>query len=140
MNASVAAKLNGGRTDNRYVALQRLPCSPGVKCVLMHILYPTECLSTLSRYAIVPWTLGRGIALGRVTHTSTGTRLIVRRCSCILTVVLPPRTLTSSEDGPMPELITFGTAPGETLELVFVFITIMGSLAILTLLGAWWQR
>ena len=40
----------------------------------------------------------------------------------------------------MPELITFGTAPGETLELVFVFITIMGSLAILTLLGAWWQR
>ncbi len=40
----------------------------------------------------------------------------------------------------MPELITFGTAPGETLELVFVFITIVGSLAIMTALGAWWQR
>jgi hypothetical protein len=40
----------------------------------------------------------------------------------------------------MAELVTFGTAPGETLELVFVFITIMGSLAILVALGAWWQR
>ncbi len=40
----------------------------------------------------------------------------------------------------MPELITFGTAPGETLELVFVFLTIMGSLAIMVALGAWWQR
>lgn len=40
----------------------------------------------------------------------------------------------------MPELITFGTAPGETLELAFVFLTIMGSLAIMVILGAWWQR
>jgi hypothetical protein len=40
----------------------------------------------------------------------------------------------------MPELATFGTAPGETLELVFVFITIVGSLAIMVALGAWWQR
>jgi hypothetical protein len=40
----------------------------------------------------------------------------------------------------MPELVSFGTAPGETLELVFVFLTIVGSLVIMTLLGAWWQR
>lgn len=40
----------------------------------------------------------------------------------------------------LPQLITFGTAPGETLELVFVFITIMSTLAILVVLGAWWQR
>lgn len=42
--------------------------------------------------------------------------------------------------GSMPELFSFGTAPGETLELVFVFLTIMGSLAIMVALGAWWQR
>lgn len=40
----------------------------------------------------------------------------------------------------MPELIRFGVAPGETLELVFVFLTIMGSLALMVGLGAWWQR
>lgn len=40
----------------------------------------------------------------------------------------------------MPELITFGTAPGETLELVFVFITVITSLAAMVILGAWWQR
>ncbi|MFN8557270.1 MAG: hypothetical protein U0531_07950 [Dehalococcoidia bacterium] len=40
----------------------------------------------------------------------------------------------------MPFLLAFGTAPGEALELVFVFITIMGSLAIMVALGAWWQR
>lgn len=40
----------------------------------------------------------------------------------------------------MPLLYEFGTEVGETLELVFVFLTIMGSLAIMALLGAWWQR
>jgi hypothetical protein len=40
----------------------------------------------------------------------------------------------------MPLLISWGTAPGETLELVFVFFTFMGTLAILVGLGAWWQR
>jgi hypothetical protein len=40
----------------------------------------------------------------------------------------------------MPALITFGTAPGETLELAFVFITVIGTLAAMVVLGAWWQR
>lgn len=40
----------------------------------------------------------------------------------------------------MPELVTFGTAPGETLELLFVFVTVISSLAIMVVLGAWWQR
>lgn len=40
----------------------------------------------------------------------------------------------------MPLLFGFGTAPGETLELVFVFLTFMGTLALLVGLGAWWQR
>ena len=40
----------------------------------------------------------------------------------------------------MPVLWSFGHEVGETLELVFVFLTFMGSLAILVGLGAWWQR
>jgi hypothetical protein len=40
----------------------------------------------------------------------------------------------------MPLLFEFGTAPGETLELMAVFVTILGSLAIMVVLGAWWQR
>ena len=40
----------------------------------------------------------------------------------------------------MPVLFELGTAPGETLELVAVFFTFIGTLAILTALGAWWQR
>jgi len=40
----------------------------------------------------------------------------------------------------MPLLFGFGTAPGETLELVFVFLTFIGSLAVLVALGHWWQR
>lgn len=42
--------------------------------------------------------------------------------------------------GQMPILFGFGEAPGETLELVFVFITFIGTLAILAALGHWWQR
>ena len=34
----------------------------------------------------------------------------------------------------------FGEPPGETLELVAVFFTMMLSLAIMVLLGWWWQR
>jgi hypothetical protein len=34
----------------------------------------------------------------------------------------------------------FGEPPGETLELVAVYITVMLSLAIKVALGAWWQR
>jgi hypothetical protein len=30
--------------------------------------------------------------------------------------------------------------PGETLELVYVFITIFGSLAAMVAFGQWWQR
>ncbi len=30
--------------------------------------------------------------------------------------------------------------PGETLELVYVFITVFGSLGIMVALGQWWQR
>ena len=40
----------------------------------------------------------------------------------------------------MPLLFELGTAPGETLELVAVFITFVGTLAILPALGHWWQR
>ena len=40
----------------------------------------------------------------------------------------------------MPLLFEFGTAPGETLELVAVFVTFIGTLAILAVLGHWWQR
>jgi hypothetical protein len=40
----------------------------------------------------------------------------------------------------MPLLFAIGTAPGETLELVFVFLTFMGTLAILVAMGYWWQR
>ena len=40
----------------------------------------------------------------------------------------------------MPLLFEFGAPTNETLELVFVFPTIMGSLAILVALGWWWQR
>lgn len=40
----------------------------------------------------------------------------------------------------MPVMLEWGTAPGESLELLFVFITIVGSLAIMVALGAWWQR
>jgi hypothetical protein len=40
----------------------------------------------------------------------------------------------------MPLLFELGTAPGETLELVFVFITFVGTLAILAVMGHWWQR
>lgn len=40
----------------------------------------------------------------------------------------------------MPLLFVFGTAPGETLELVAVFFTFIGTLAILVWMGAWWQR
>ena len=40
----------------------------------------------------------------------------------------------------MPLLFEFGTAPGETLELVAVFVTFIGTLAILAALGHWWQR
>ena len=30
--------------------------------------------------------------------------------------------------------------PGETLELVWVFVTIFGTLALMVVFGAWWQR
>jgi hypothetical protein len=40
----------------------------------------------------------------------------------------------------MPLLFGFGEAPGETLELVFVFLTFIGTLALLVAMGAWWQR
>jgi hypothetical protein len=40
----------------------------------------------------------------------------------------------------MPILFELGTAPGETIELVAVFITFVGTLAILAALGHWWQR
>ncbi len=30
--------------------------------------------------------------------------------------------------------------PGETLELVYVFITVFASLAVMVAFGAWWQR
>ena len=40
----------------------------------------------------------------------------------------------------MPLLFQFGTAPGEALELVLVFATFLGTLAILVVLGQWWQR
>ncbi|MGD9890759.1 MAG: hypothetical protein AB7R89_03950 [Dehalococcoidia bacterium] len=40
----------------------------------------------------------------------------------------------------MPLLFELGTAPGETLELVAVFVTMIGTLAILAVLGHWWQR
>lgn len=40
----------------------------------------------------------------------------------------------------MPLLWVFGAAPGETLELVGVFVTFIGTLAILVWMGSWWQR
>jgi hypothetical protein len=40
----------------------------------------------------------------------------------------------------MPFLWTLGSEVGETLELIFVFLTFIGSLAILVALGHWWQR
>ncbi|MGH2588453.1 MAG: hypothetical protein ACRDJE_26325 [Dehalococcoidia bacterium] len=40
----------------------------------------------------------------------------------------------------MPLLFELGTAPGETLELAAVFVMFLGTLAILALLGHWWQR
>ena len=40
----------------------------------------------------------------------------------------------------MPLLFGFGEAPGETIELAFVFVTVIGTLAIMVALGAWWQR
>jgi hypothetical protein len=52
----------------------------------------------------------------------------------------PGRAASAEGNGGMPELIAWGTQVGETLELVFVFLTVMGSLAIMVLLGAWWQR
>lgn len=55
-------------------------------------------------------------------------------------LMVTPQRFHSVEDRKMPELIPFGITPGESLELAFVFLTIMGSLAIMVLLGAWWQR
>ncbi len=40
----------------------------------------------------------------------------------------------------MPLLFGFGEAPGETIELGFVFVTVIGTLALMVALGAWWQR
>ena len=40
----------------------------------------------------------------------------------------------------MLELFTFGAPVTERDELIFVFLTIMGSLAVMVALGAWWQR
>lgn len=51
-----------------------------------------------------------------------------------------PQCFQPVEVPDMPELLSFGSVPGESLELAFVFLTIMGSLAIMVILGSWWQR
>ena len=40
----------------------------------------------------------------------------------------------------MPILFELGSAPGETIELIAVFFTMIGTLAILAAMGHWWQR
>ncbi len=40
----------------------------------------------------------------------------------------------------MAFLFRFGQAPGESLEVLFVFITVITTLAILVLLGYWWEE
>jgi hypothetical protein len=40
----------------------------------------------------------------------------------------------------MPVLFELGSAPGETIELFAVLFTFLGTLAILVVLGHWWQR